>query len=101
METKHTPGPWKLSESASRVILGKSEHSGLMGVCVMQNAQSEHYDANARLIAAAPDMLTALEELFKHCAMIHKYGGEASNVREADRAQQLALAAIAKARGKQ
>jgi hypothetical protein len=56
---KHTPGPWALSETASRVILGKASH-GRMAVCVMQNTQSEHYEANCQLIAAAPDLLEAL-----------------------------------------
>lgn len=59
----HTPGPWKLSESASRCILGKSNGGGWMTVCVVQNTQSEHYEANARLIAAAPDLLEAAKDL--------------------------------------
>jgi len=30
-------------------------------------------DANAALIAAAPDLLAALVGLFEHCALIHKH----------------------------
>lgn len=57
-----TPGPWTLSETASRCIIGRAEH-GRMGICVMQNTQSEHYAANARLITAAPELLEALQSL--------------------------------------
>ena len=56
--------------------------------------------ANAALIAAAPDLLEALEGLFEHCAMVHKHWGDGSNQREADTAIKQAQAALAKARGK-
>jgi hypothetical protein len=54
---------------------------------------------NARMMAAAPDMLAAIEGLFEHCAMVHKRWGEGHNQREADAAIKAAHAAIAKARG--
>jgi hypothetical protein len=31
----------------------------------------------------AEELANAMADLFKHCAMIHKYGGEASNAQEA------------------
>jgi len=52
------------------------------------------------LLKAAPALLAAVEALFKHCAMIHKYGGEIDNTREAAAAIAAAHAAIASARGK-
>ena len=45
------------------------------------------------------ELLAALEGLFKHCAMVHKHWGECSNAAEAEAAQILARAAIAKAKG--
>lgn len=54
---------------------------------------------NARLIAAAPELLEALQQLFEHCTMIHKHWGEGSNARQAKEAQEKALDAIAKATG--
>lgn len=56
-------------------------------------------EENARMVAAAPDLLEAMENLFKECAMIHKYGGEIYNQKEADAAIAAAKAAIAKAKG--
>lgn len=49
------------------------------------------------LHAAAPDLLSALQSLFVHCAMIHKYGGESDNTKQADAAVKAARAAIARA----
>ena len=51
------------------------------------------------LIAAAPDLLAALEGLFEQCAMVHKKWGDGANGKEADAAQAAARAAIAKAKG--
>ncbi len=49
------------------------------------------------LIAAAPDLLAALQGLFGHCAMVHKHWGENANQKEADAAIQAARDALAKA----
>ena len=73
MSTKHTPGPWKYSRTSGRVA-GDSNGTSSVIVCevpvlkapgVMKPAYGSHatYDRgedNARLIAAAPDMLNAL-----------------------------------------
>ena len=75
---KHTPGPWKTgTPGRGRFCVYSSAHG--RGICVMSNTQKswdetmvakhgEHElnliaDANARLIAAAPDMLAALVAL--------------------------------------
>jgi hypothetical protein len=59
--TKHTPGPWIISGSS---IWNSDTHraiyaSGRKPV----NERDEEGQANARLIAAAPEMLAALEAL--------------------------------------
>ena len=54
--SEHTPGPWK---SEDRFIFAGSEFK----LYVIDEAESE---ANARLIAAAPDLLEALQ-----CALDH------------------------------
>ena len=59
MGGQHTPGPWKASQS----------HKGYWFIEYDQGGEAytmttlECHEANARLIAAAPDMLDALEWL--------------------------------------
>jgi hypothetical protein len=48
----------------------------------------------ARRWNAYPDLVEALESLFKHCAMIHKHWGEGSNAKEAQAAEQKARALL-------
>lgn len=63
-ETKHTPGEWKIEEGALTLIRHKDESD--YAICTVHKQRddeglfnNEHL-ANAKLIAAAPDMLEAL-----------------------------------------
>ncbi len=62
MSTAHTPGPWEcpnIEESYnSRQFWVCDEEGGLIAVAESGWSEAE---ANARLIAAAPDLLAALE----------------------------------------
>lgn len=70
-EAKHTPGPWTLL--ADEGMLGRPlpgrwvvEADGGVYICLDPEWDEEYYwesIANARLIAAAPDMLDALKKL--------------------------------------
>lgn len=74
MDTKHTPGPWslRLSDNATPYIThGKCAHgyepdlNDLANrICVMPAEISTSYNsyANARLIAAAPELLAVLRD---------------------------------------
>ena len=53
MKTPHTPGPWKHDEVFGLIKYGKSE------ICALHSGNQ----ANARLISAAPELLSALEFL--------------------------------------
>jgi hypothetical protein len=53
--------------------------------------------ANAHLISAAPDLLAALQALFRECVMTHKHWGEGCNQKQADQAIKDARAALLKA----
>ena len=67
MSTQHTPGPWKVKAHSTAVLAGRKQ------ICSNVNAASnlpvnmkdelEIAHANARLIAAAPDLLNALKVL--------------------------------------
>lgn len=71
-EPNFTPGPWeantflvvapKSHDSMSRMYGGKSIcHTGCVG-----NSSTTECEANARLIAAAPDMYAVLKKLASH-----------------------------------
>jgi hypothetical protein len=77
-ETGHTPGPWHFSHGRSNHadstdgVLGAVETVDGWYVCdVWADCVEEHDyepEANARLIAAAPDLLAALKEMRDACA---------------------------------
>ena len=56
MSAKHTPGPWRLYG----YDVGTAQDETLAVVCAMDGDTDE---ANARLIAAAPDLARALADL--------------------------------------
>ena len=76
---KHTPGPWTVISdplhfhTLSTVVAGKV-CSGLseMRVDVGGSASLAEQEANARLIAAAPDLLEALIEVFEDKQSVNK-----------------------------
>ncbi len=60
--TRHTPGPWTIYNTDGLKILKNWRVKGSVGyqVCTMNTATTtEEEYANARLIAAAPDLLEA------------------------------------------
>jgi len=64
-EIKHTPGPWRVSWHARPnhlPILADVPNLTEIAVCPAYDATDE---ANARLIAAAPDLLAALQAFYK------------------------------------
>lgn len=63
--SKHTPGPWAIDWNVLRLDVFSSDARTLVA-SLRRSAMSPGIDeaarANARLIAAAPDMLSALHE---------------------------------------
>ena len=89
--SKHTPGPWREAYRANhryRIIGGEKETS----ICeiALWITDYEEQSANARLIAAAPDLLESLEALVFRSHLPP----------EDEWIEKDALAAIAKAEGK-
>ena len=83
MEAKHTPGPWKLEipphmngkrkknpfEHGREFIIWTTEGHRVGIIDGPSNADMEEkFMANARLIAAAPDLLAALEKIDSNAA---------------------------------
>jgi hypothetical protein len=107
--TDYTPGPWAYDPKINRV------YSLINDVCVASphiignKFCEEAWPADARLIAAAPELLDALElmvKLFDHCGLnglmmtAKRYGWTASHVQQRMAACRIARAAIAKAEGR-
>lgn len=65
-ETKHTPGPWKLGTSLGNDGHGHYEHKiGPSGITIHQHLLGTDIptiQANASLIAAAPEMFTEIQK---------------------------------------
>jgi len=94
----HTAGPWAVHPMLARVECAQpSEKGGLLPVCQLlwptdERSEAET-EANARLIAAAPDLLGAADEAAKELAFL------LGPVARGDIPLRNLLAAIAKARG--
>lgn len=101
----HTPGPWSIPHFAGGDTFGGCEcgyvysesQQGMGAICQVffggENEPREIAEANARLIAAAPDLLAALDALVTACEV----PGENCEVEQALPA---AIAAIATATGR-
>lgn len=102
--TKHTPGPWHIRTNRHTSTDGRpwgwldaappgGPQRNIPGVQVTWT-RGESSEANARLIAAAPDLLAALQVVLRDYAAVHDIGDI-----EMQPAIYQARAAIAKATG--
>jgi len=86
---RHTPGPWKFDRKGRRIVDADGEY---VAPATLSRYHDDRTDpeaiANARLIAAAPDLLAALRDLVNFTAQ-HNQGKYVMAAR----------AAIAKAEG--
>lgn len=67
MSTKHTPGPWRLNSDA--LVCGNGDLMMSIAICYDKSSAADgvsrdEMKANARLIAAAPELLAALKDTF-------------------------------------
>lgn len=88
---KHTPGPWDRIIADGYTVRHPQIYSDtgpIANATFLGNNRLDELNANARLIAAAPDLLEALEALLDYENGIQK-----------SIAEQMARAAIAKAGG--
>lgn len=101
---KHTPGPWEAIGNLVRSPMAKENGSGVMlAECADRwflKVNSDEAKANARLMAAAPELLEALQTIdkrFKACSKATILSSEAYDAFY----QSFVQAAIAKATGEQ
>lgn len=93
--SKHTPGPWIYDEAASE-IGAETDNGAMTTIATMTDWFPEYYQeryANARLIAAAPDLLEALQEIAAPACMAMNSADRVEAFRD------IARAAISKATG--
>ncbi len=62
--SKHTPGPWRYDSKKHRIVAAGATEEVSIAELNKWEFDSEEYEANARLISAAPDLwLAALAAL--------------------------------------
>ena len=96
MGIKHTPGPWVVDHMSAHLVRSQDDKNGRHIAAVGPANYTPRYDvddANARLIAAAPELLEALE------CLLAKADIEFKNIWPETRND--ARAAIAKAKGEE
>lgn len=116
MNTKHTPGPWRtLAKNPRKIVTAETRHtivascytdaSNGPGLRTKQSAGSpprEDAEANARLIAAAPELLEALESCRLYIEGVAEFNGLAiTGPGTLAKTVNEARAAITKATGKE
>jgi hypothetical protein len=65
MSTQHTPGPWAVCKSQKRVSVWSIDQIHIVDLVPTNIIKNQHLD-NARLIAAAPDLLDALKDAYPY-----------------------------------
>ncbi len=70
MNSKHTPGPWVVDGSVGMMKLDVYAFAGQVRIamidCEYADMDEAEVEANAMLIAAAPDLLAALQAIISH-----------------------------------
>lgn len=70
--TKHTPGPWFVATSMSgKMAIAQKED--MYSVALIEKWRAEH-EANAKLIAAAPELLEALQSVLPYLKAVGTSG---------------------------
>jgi len=90
--TQHTAGPWRVFDAFTNPEIVTDRPTACETESLVQFKGQKNAKANARLMAAAPELLDALEEL--HFVTDSKTSG-----RSLEDARELAAKAIAKAKG--
>ncbi len=88
-----TKGTWEVKRGSESFYVKTPTRM----VAKLSGLHTDEAKANAKLIAAAPELLAALEAMFEECSMIHKHWGEGCNQKQADAAIKAGCDAIAKA----
>jgi hypothetical protein len=76
LKTPHTPAPWKVSRvEAVKTTYIQTSSGYIIAQVADSHSHSEKHEGNARLIAAAPALLEALEGLLQWADEYERAGG--------------------------
>ena len=99
---KHTPGPWMWDGDELWVRGHCGRPCYYMSITVDKGFEhSEELAATKLVIAAAPDLLEALEWLVNGCSGISRSGEGVPSTDEYEESMRAAIAAIKKAKGEE
>jgi hypothetical protein len=105
MKHKHTPGPWVRNQYGTIKANGETLRvNGVSLPCGGRPRDFDEIEANSNLIAAAPDLLDALQALLDADLYADGEGVvffKNTDTESGERAVKMACAAIAKAKGQQ
>lgn len=98
MKTQFTPGPWAFSPNFSKPVVGKPLNDGgpMLPICnTVGGLDNEQCRANARAIAALPELVAALVRLHAEVKAARTAGYYSNEtLRDADMAAESALAKV-------
>ena len=101
--SKHTPAPWDAVDEGHAVVIyggadvDSQDRPTVKPVCEV--ADTDHEEANARLIAAAPDLLAALDNIMGYFRSGNEIPVERATIMANAPEIEAARAALKKARG--
>lgn len=96
---QHTPGPWRIDEEQGQPYVIDEQDAGVCTVWRQPLDPPEWADASARLIAAAPDLLAALESVQSAMLARDTDKSDAARFHRYTLVSRDVAAAIAKAKG--
>lgn len=93
MKTTHTPGPWATIDGDGEYIIKTIAPAGRNGYTIADvfshfEATNPEAEANARLIASAPELLEALQECVKALELEHEIALSLTQSRAVSKAKQ-------------
>ena len=99
--SKHTPGPWEIdggtNPKGDKYIWKKGEYYGGHAIATVHEDIQEGAEGNARLVAAAPELLAACKYAKKYIESLPLSGFSASQMENIGVIDSYITAAIAKA----
>ena len=83
MSARHTPGPWRVGDAGSTVFGASGARPLMVASITHRIAPDATQRANARLIAAAPELLDVLRKVADECKAFGLHGWLVADIHDA------------------